>query len=38
MMRILLQKYNFKFEIIDNYYIGGCKLENKKIGVSIDNT
>lgn len=34
----ILQKYNFKFEIIDNYYIGGCKLENKKIGVSIDNT
>lgn len=36
--KLALQKYNFEFRFIDNYYIGGCKLENRKLGITIDNT
>lgn len=33
-----LRKYNIKVKELDNYFIGGCKLENLQKGIIIDNT
>ena len=34
----VLNRYNIKIDVLDNDFIGGCKLKNDKLGVIIDNT
>lgn len=34
----VLQEYNIKMEQLDDFYIGGCKLKNEKLGIMVDNT